>query len=244
MIHWWRRHCHPASWTFGVTKLQLSGVTTAEVCKAVLNIDLSDQPLPLGGAFHMLPNALPSHPKGLDKRLFKPPYSKTLTPANHPSEVGLPWNAHLEQLAKEPTVELTSWGWEQFFGSVLEGNSDVLCFLIHPFPNLKDYVNSRHAWHNKAITSPGCKEAKDHLIDVEQHSFMLILLKVLSTKGESMLMPSTQIEKIKKFLDKYEALFPEKAQEVLDKVRLGGSDRDYVGAVKTHALAAHNLAPP
>ena len=28
---------------------------------------------PLGGAFHMLPNALPSHPKGLDKRLFKPP---------------------------------------------------------------------------------------------------------------------------------------------------------------------------
>ena len=141
-------------------------------------------------------------------------------------------------------MELTSWVCEQFFGSVLEGNSDVLCFLIHPFPNLKDYVSSRHAWHNKAITSPGCKEAKNHLVDVEQHSFMLILLKVLATKGESMLMPSTQIEQIRKFLDEYEALFPEKAQEVLDQVRLGGSDRDYVGAVKTYALAAHNLVTP
>ena len=117
MIHWWRNHCHPASWAW-CDKATAFGITTAEVCKAVLGIDLSDQPLPLGGAFHILPNALPSHPKGLDERLFKHPYSKTLTPANHPSEVGLPWNAHLEQLAKEPPVELTSWGWEQFFGNV------------------------------------------------------------------------------------------------------------------------------
>ena len=33
------------------------------------------------------------------------------------------------------------------------------------------------AWHSKAITSPGAKEPKDHLVDVEQHAFMLILLK-------------------------------------------------------------------
>ena len=132
MIHWWRNHCHHSSWVW-CEKATVFNITTAEVCKAVLNIDLSDQPLPLGGAFHMLPNALPSHPKGLDKRLFKPPYSKTLTPAHHPSEQGLPWNHHIEQLAREPEVELTSWGWVQFFASVLEGNSDVLCFLIHPF---------------------------------------------------------------------------------------------------------------
>ena len=73
---------------------------------------------------------------------------------------------------------------------------------------------------------------------------MLVLLKVLSTKGDSMLTPSTQVEQVKKFLDKYEALFPEKAQEVLNQVRLGRSDRDYVGAVKTYALAAHNLVTP
>ena len=88
MIHWWRHHCHPASWTW-CDEATAFGITTAEVYKAVLGIDLSDQPLPLGGAFHMLPNALPSHYKGLDKRLFKPPYSKTLTPANRPSEAGL-----------------------------------------------------------------------------------------------------------------------------------------------------------
>ena len=243
MIHWWRNHCHPASWVW-CEKATAFNVTTAEVCKAVLSIDLSDQPLPLGGAFHMLPNALPSHPKGLGKRLFKPPYSKTLTPAHHPSEQGLPWNAHLEQLAREPDVELTSWGWEQFFGSVLEGNSDVLSFLIHPCSSLNEYVNSRKAWHNKAITSPGAKEMMGHLIDVEQHAFMLVLLKVLVTKGESMLMPSTQVDQVKRFLQKYEAVFPEKAQEVLNQVRLGGSDRDYVGSVKEYALAAHNLITP
>ena len=88
------------------------GITTPETCKAVIGIDLSDQPLPIGAAFHMLPNALPSRPKGLDKRLFKPPYSKTLTPPNHPSEVGLPWLAHQEQLAKAPAKGLTSWGWD------------------------------------------------------------------------------------------------------------------------------------
>ena len=49
---------------------------------------------------------------------------------------------------------------------------------------------------------------------------------------------------VKKFLQKYEALFPEKAQEVLNQVRLGGSDRDYVGSVKEYALAAHNLVTP
>ena len=179
----------------------------------------------------MLPNALPSHPKGLDKRLFKPPYSKSLTPSNHPSEIGLPWNAHLEQLAKAPEKEVTAWGWDQFFGSVLEGNSDVLAFLTHPFTNLSDYIKSRHKWHAQAITSVGCQEAKDHLIDVEQHSFMLILLKVLATKGDSMLMPSTQIEQIRKYLTTYEATFPQNAQDTLDKVQLGGRDKEYVSAV-------------
>ena len=113
MVHWWRHHCHPACWVWS-DKANALGVTTSDVCKAVLGIDLADQPLPLGGAFHMLPNALPSHPKGLDKRLFQHFYSKTLTPSNHPSEVGLPWNAHLEQLAKAPEVKFTIWGWGQF----------------------------------------------------------------------------------------------------------------------------------
>ena len=243
MIHWWRNHCHHSSWVW-CEKATVFNITTAEVCKAVLNIDLSDQPLPLGGAFHMLPNTLPSHPKGLDKRLFKPPYSKTLTPATHPSEQGLPWNHHIEQLSKEPEVELSSWGWVQFFASVLEGNSDVLCFLIHPFPSLKEYVSSRKAWHARAITSPGAKQARDHLVDVEQHAFMLILLKVLTTKGDSMLMPPTQVEQVRGYLREYEVSFPDKAQEVLNKVQLGGSDRDYLASVKEYALAAHNLVTP
>ena len=154
MIHWWRNHCHPSSWVW-CEKATVFNITTAEVCKAVLNIDLSDQPLPLGGAFHMLPNALPSHPKGLDKRLFKPPYSKTLTPVQvtplskaYRGITTLSNSRGSLKLNSPPGVGF------QFFGSVLEGNSDVLCFLIHPFTSLKEYVNSRKAWHARAITSP------------------------------------------------------------------------------------------
>ena len=100
---------------------------------------------------------------------------------------------------------------------MLEGNSDVLAFLIHPFASL---------------------------IDVEQHAFMLVLLKVLSTKGESMLMPSTQIKQVGKYLTTYEATFPQNAQDTLDKVQLGGRDRECVSAVKTYALSAHKLLTP
>ena len=79
IIHWWQRHSHHSSWLW-CEKAGVFNVTTADVCKAVLDVDMSERPLPLGGAFHMLPNNLPSHPKGLDKRLFKHPYNKSLTP--------------------------------------------------------------------------------------------------------------------------------------------------------------------
>ena len=109
IIHWWKHHSHPACWTWRDTASALK-VTTAEMCQAVISIDLSVEPLPAGAAHHMLPNSLPSHPRGLDKRLSKTPYSKTLTP--------------LEK--SPPAKELTSWGWDLVLSSVLEGNSDVL----------------------------------------------------------------------------------------------------------------------
>ena len=243
IIHWWKWHGHHSSWQW-TEKASVFNVTTADVCKAVLDVDISEMPLPLGGAFHMLPNNLPSHPKGLDKKLFKPPYNKQLTPSNHPSEVGLPWNQNIEQLQKGPEVELTSWGWDLFFTSVLEGNSDVLCFLIHPHATLGAYVESRKVWHSKAITAPGAQATRNHLVDVEQHAFMLVLLKVLSTKGESLLMPPGQVTKVNTYLHKYEALFPDKAQDVLNHIHLPEGDRDYLSSVKEYALAAHRLITP
>ena len=245
VIHWWRHHCHHSSWIW-CEKASVFNITTADICKAVLDVDMSERPLPLGGAFHMLPNNLPSHPKGLDTRLFKHPYNKALTPAHHPSEQGLPWNQHIEELQREEEVELTNWKWDLFFPYVLEGNTDVLCFLIHPFTTLTEYVNSRKAWHSRAITSPGAREFKDHLVDVEQHAFMLILLKVLTTKADSLLMPPGQVERVHGYLRKYEGLFPDRAQEILNKAREGisDSDRDYVGTVKEYALAAHQLVTP
>ena len=70
MIHWWRNHCHPSSWVW-CEKATRSMSPPQKFCKAVIGIDLSDQPLPLGGAFHMLPNALPSHPKRLGQKVVQ-----------------------------------------------------------------------------------------------------------------------------------------------------------------------------
>ena len=245
IIHWWRHHCHHSSWVW-CEKAGVFNVTTSDVCKAVLDVDMSERPLPLGGAFHMLPNNLPSHPKGLDKRLFKHPYNKHLTPANHPSEQGLPWNQHIDELQKEPEMELTNWQWDLFFGRVLQGNTDVLCFLIHPFTSLKDYVEARKVWHTRSFTAPGARELKDHLVDVEQHAFMLVLLKVLTTKADSHLMPPGQIDIVRGYLQKYEGVFPDRAQEVLSEVKRGISEKDlnYFASVKEYALSAHNLDTP
>ena len=70
-------------------------------------------------------------------------------------------------------------------------------------------------------------------------------LKVLSTKAEgSMLMPSTQIEGSRKYLTTYEAGVPDEAQTALNKVQLGGRDKENVSAVKTYALSAHKLLTP
>ena len=128
-----------------------------------------------------------------------------------------------------------------FFSTVLEGSSDVLAFMIHPHTDLKAYVNSRHEWHTPAITSVGCGAAKDILRDIEQHSFMLALLKVLTTKGQSRLMPPSQIEKVNSYLSKYEKEFESKAREALGRVHLEGKDKDCVNAVETYAQAAHKL---
>ena len=245
IIHWWRHHCHHSSWVW-CEKAGVFNVTTSDVCKAVLDVDMSERPLPLGGAFHMLPNNLPSHPKGLDKRLFKHPYNKHLTPANHPSEQGLPWNQHLEELQKEPEMGLTNWEWDLFFPRVLQGNTDVLCFLIHPFTSLKDYVEARKVWHARSFTAPGASEIKGELVDVEQHAFMIVLLKVLTTKADSHLMPPGQIDIVRGYLQKYEGDFPDRAQEVLTRVKRGISEKDlnYFASVKEYTLSAHNLDTP
>ena len=108
-----------------------------------------------------------------------------------------------------------------FFSSVPEGNSDVFAFL-----------------------SVGRNDAKNIRIDIEQHSFMLVLLKVLTTKGESRLMPPSQMEQVTSYLKLYEKDFAENAQKALSKGHLGGKDKDYINAVESYAQSAYKLLTP
>ena len=192
---------HPACWTWCDTATLLN-VTTAEMCHAVIGIDLSVEPLPAGAAFHLLPNSLPSHPRGLDKRLFKPPYSKSLTPPTHPSEVGLPCLSHQEKLAKVPAKEVTSWGWDLFFSS------------------------SRHKWHAQAITSVGCDAAKN---PAHRHWAAFVHAcppEGLGDKRRFAADASFPIEQVTTYLRTYEKDFAENAKQALSQLHLGGRDKD------------------
>ena len=73
---------------------------------------------------------------------------------------------------------------------------------------------------------------------------MLVLLKVLTTKRQSRLMSQSQIEKVNSYLSRHEPEFEAKTREALGRVQLGGKDKDYVSAIKTHAQAAHKLITP
>ena len=73
---------------------------------------------------------------------------------------------------------------------------------------------------------------------------MLVLLKVLATKAESLLMPPSQIEMVTTYVKTYEADFAENAQRALSKLHLGGRDKEYVSAVETYAQSAHKLLTP
>ena len=111
---------------------------------------------------------------------------------------------------------------------------------------MKEYVEARKIWHSRSITAPGAGALKDQLVDVEQHAFMLVLLKVLTTKADSLLMPPSQVDIVRGYLRKYEGLFPDRAQEVLNTVKdqISDKDRNYLASVKEYALAAHNLDTP
>ena len=67
--------------------------------------------------------------------------------------------------ASPPRVAKTAWEWDLFFNSLLEGNSDVRQFLIHPHTDLDAYVAARKKRRAQNITSAGCQEAKNFLLE-------------------------------------------------------------------------------
>ena len=75
---------------------------------------------------------------------------------------------------------------------------------------------------------------------------MIVLLKVLTTKADSHLMPPGQIDIVRRYLEKYEGDFADRAQEVLTRIKknIGEKDLNYFASVKEYALSAHNLDTP
>ena len=195
---------------------------------AILGVNLRNQPLPTGAGLGMLPRSLPSHPRGHNKLVFQPPCSKTITPLDHASEVGLPWHSTQAVEVKEA---VTDWGWPLFFSHLLLGNMDVQSFLTHPTRDLDKYVSHRKQWHKEAITIPK-QEILNAMLRVEQHAFMILVLKLLVTKALSKKMPEGQIKRSNQLLADLSPHLMPKAREELSRLDLGASDSGYLQSIQ------------
>ena len=228
-LHWWKTHATSQHWSFCDAATALD-VSTQDILMAILGVNLRNQPLPIGAGLGMLPRSLPSHPRGHNKLVFQPPWNKTITPLDHASEVGLPWHSTQAVEVKEA---VTDWGWPLFFSHLLLGNMDVQSFLTHPIRDLDDYVAHRKQWHKEAITIPK-QESLNAMLCVEQHAFMILLLKLLVTKALSKKMPEGQIKRCNQLLADLSPHLMPKAREELNRLDLGGSDSGYLQSIQDY----------
>ena len=202
-VHWWGTHASQPCWDF-CRKAQELNITTSELSGALLGLDIKMVPIPAGASLKMLPDSLPSHPKGHNAKVFKDPWYKRVTPSTHDSERDLPWRfAEQKALAvpvkAAPTpppypptkVDCTMWGWPVFWDSMVKDNSDVVRLLIHPSATMKAYVAERQAWHSTHSTLAS-KPFTDAMIEVEQHALLILLLKLVLTKAAAKQIASEQ----------------------------------------------------
>ena len=123
VVHWWKEHAQPA-WNERHKTEELC-VTTYDLCHAVINIKLFSPPCP---------KSTPSHPKGVNKKLLRAPFNKTITPAASPQRAKAfhGWPCKSNSGSHLPELKPQGWGRDLFFGSLLEGTSDVQQFPHSP----------------------------------------------------------------------------------------------------------------
>ena len=197
---------------------------------------------PVAKSAKRIPGAASPHAKAVGKPAAKPPSKAipllgqaaakpppaSVTAKPPPSTAGGAWQAptkgkapptvaEREQHAAPRSPPLFAVDWSKFTSREAFLSKTSEGYKLDPNSAEGYNCHVSHKWHAQAITSVGCQEMKNHLIDVEQHSFMFVLMKVLATKAESYLMPRSQIEQVTTYLKTYEATFADSAQKTLAK---------------------------
>ena len=249
-FHWWISHSedHHWSWLEAAKRLEIS---LDEIVVAVIGQSLSTKPLPTGQPLSKVPYALPSHPRYHDNRIFKAPWSRSLAPATHASEQGLPWKDDFSspQLAKKPSPQeppSTAWGWPQTFSNFAQGNNDVLQILIFPHSSIKDYGDARADWHyEQAGENPHSQTLRKTLLAAEEHSFYILLLKLVMTKGAvAGKMPEGLRKDAERLLSIYGPKLLPTFEEKCKALQISSSNGWYHQAVHEHLISVDALTVP
>ena len=258
--HWWENHSQQHAWDFCRRGNQLH-ITPGELGQAILGLDLKVNPLPSGSALKLLPDSMPSRAKGHNTRIFNAPWSKRVTPKTHPSEQGLPWNQVEEkQLAVKPPqpkpapkppqgpppkkIEVTSWGWPICWEALTLNNEDVVKLLLYPAATIRAYATDRETWHSTHVGATTQAFTID-MKDIEQHTLLVLLVKLVLTKSAAKQVSATQMEAALKLNAEMLPTWPSEVQRVMSKHQpIPPTGMFYAQSVEEYAMAAHKLEVP
>ena len=188
--HWWSEHATDKDWTWIHEAVRL-GVSVHDLAWHLLWVDLDESPLPSSErALPLLPLKLPSLAGGKPHNpvVFQPPLSRQETPHFHASERRMRKEREATVVQHEPEKDkntknadnFTAFGWESPLDLFKKHCDREIGILIHPFDDVKSY--SRHRTHLHFEQFNMRSPLMEFILTVEEHSFYMAILKVMTTK--------------------------------------------------------------
>ena len=188
--HWWTVHGKDSHWAW-IYEAEEFDLTTREILQYLLAADLERWPFPWSSfALKALPREIPSRDGGHNPRLWQAPFHRKPTPLDAPSEMRnqtiatQPSQPAAQPKSNKPrspprgAISLTELGWTDPIASYSKYAKDELFFLLQPFQNLDAYGQDRIRWHQEQCP---LVRVTDFFLFIEQHSFFLLFIKMVST---------------------------------------------------------------
>ena len=132
------QECHRFCWDF-CRQAHAPGLNPSDLSQAILGLGIKLLPIPAGASIKMLPDTLPSHPKGHNARIFQDPWCKRATLQPMSLKKNLLWRAAVQcaiavtvKAAPAPPpyppkeVKNTMWGWPIFWEPMVKDNADTV----------------------------------------------------------------------------------------------------------------------
>ena len=163
--------------------------------------------------------------------------------AIQPIQPAQPKKAPAPPPAKPTKIELTGWGWPIFWDSMTQ-NGDISKMLLYPSAGINAYAQECLKWHAGHSTQSSVV-FKSAMVECEQHALLILLLKLVVTKGAAKQVAAPQLEAAQSFFNSWQDKLLEGLQTTMAKhqpIQPGAAF--YAQLVEDYVLAVHKLALP